>query len=204
MDTSMIDKYMLTGASDMFWYQECNRTLTELYGPGELALVTKLLAATSINTYLKSNITLFRKAYYEIKNDLPVGNYLPNMKKQILQIRAGQELTGRKINSFARAMNGDTEAVVVDIWVLRAFGELRLSLRTSGPHAGHLRPCGAAPNQYNRIESWVRDRAYHLRLEPRQVGSMVWAGCRTLHKGPGVRSYNSILRASLQNLFNVI
>ena len=116
-----IERYIEIGKRDLNWYADCRKVFIHLFGKNKLELVCKLFAATSINTSLKSNITLFRKALYEIENDLPVGKYLPNIQKQLYQIRAGQELTGRKIRSFERAMSGCPNAVVVDTWLLRAF-----------------------------------------------------------------------------------
>jgi hypothetical protein len=122
MDTNKIARYVWIGRKDRLWYKRAQDLFTELFGAERLELVTKLFAATSINTSLKANITLFRRALHEIDNGLPIGAYMPNIRQQLEQIRAGNELTGRKINSFARSMRGDRDAVVVDIWLLRAFG----------------------------------------------------------------------------------
>lgn len=121
MDTAKIARYVWLGRHDIRWYHQAEDLFVDLFGRERLQLVTRLFAATSINTSLKANITLFRRALYEIENDLPIGDYLPNIRQQLAQVRAGNELTGRKINSFARAMAGDPDAVVVDIWLLRAF-----------------------------------------------------------------------------------
>ena len=120
MDTSKIARYVWKGRHDIRWYHQAEELFVDLFGRDRLQLVTRLFAATSINTSLKANITLFRRALYEIENGLPVGDYLPNIRQQLEQAPAGNELTGRKINSFARAMAGDPDAVVVDIWLLRA------------------------------------------------------------------------------------
>lgn len=122
MDTGKIARYVWLGRHDIRWYHQAEDLFVDLFGRERLQLVTRLFAATSINTSLKANITLFRRALYEIENDLPIGAYMPNIRQQLQQIRAGGELTGRKINSFANAMAGDPDAVVVDIWLLRAFG----------------------------------------------------------------------------------
>jgi hypothetical protein len=121
MNTHKIARYVWIGRKDLMWYHEAEDLFVELFGRDRLGLVTKLFAATSINTSLKANITLFRRAMHEIDRDLPIGNYMPNIRQQLEQIRKGDELTGRKIRSFARAMSGDPDAVVVDVWLLRAF-----------------------------------------------------------------------------------
>lgn len=134
MDTSKIARYLWLGQKDTHWYQDCEDTFVKLFGRDRLWLVANLFAATSINTSLKSNITLFRKALSEIDQNAPVGNYLPNIKTSIQRIRDGKELSGRKIRSFAAAMSGDKDAVVVDIWILRAFEEYR-SYKVGGKDA---------------------------------------------------------------------
>lgn len=203
-DASKIPEYVWLGMKDMNWYQECEQTFRDIFGDDKIVLVCKLFAATSINTSLKSNITLFRKAYYEMENGLPIGNYLPNIKMQLQQIREGKDLTGRKINSFARAMSGDPEAVVVDIWLLRAFNLDRKYFRTGGPHDGSFRSAGATDKMYTQIEDWIRREAHKRDIEPRQLSSMIWAGVRTKTNGIDDTRYSSILRSQLQNLFKVI
>lgn len=121
MNTDKIARYLWIGRKDIDWYKDCQSVFVELFGEHRLSLVCQLFAATSINTSLKANITLFRRALHEIDNNLPRSKYLPNIEQQIDQIRSGKPLTGRKIRSFASAMSGDKNAVVVDVWLLRAF-----------------------------------------------------------------------------------
>lgn len=199
-----IPAYVRIGRKDMHWYTDCQALFEDLFGKDRLFLVCKLFAATSINTSLKANIYLFRKALYEIENNLPIGNYLPNIQQQLRQLRAGEELTGRKINSFARAMSGDKNAVVVDIWLLRAFQQERLSTRRTGPHAGKQRSSGASDAQYTLIENWVRITAELMGVEPRQLSAMIWCGVRVTKSGDRETHYKNLLLYHFTNLFNVI
>lgn len=203
-DASRIAEYVWIGMKDMNWYQECEQTFREIFGNDRIVLVAKLFAATSINTSLKSNITLFRKALYEIEHELPIGNYLPNIKAQIQRIKEGKDLSGRKIKSFARAMSGDPDAVVVDIWLLRAFNQDRKYFRTGGPHDGSFRSAGATDKQYTQIEQWIRKEARQRNIEPRQLSAMIWSGVRTFTNGIDDTRYSSILKSRLLNLFKVI
>ena len=50
-----IDKYIHFGWQDKDWYVECEELFTELYGREQLGLITKVFAATSINSSLKSD-----------------------------------------------------------------------------------------------------------------------------------------------------
>lgn len=207
METINIPRYVEIGRSSLNWYQDCQVCFEELFGKEKLELVCQLFAATSINTSLKANITLFRKAYWEIENQKPVGKYLPNIQNQLHQIRSGKQLTGRKIRSFAAAMAGDKNAVVVDIWLLRAFDEDKKYFRQkkgAEKGRGQQRSAGATDRQYTMIEKWVREYAKVYNVEPRQLSSMIWAGVRIETNGDREVHYTNILKSSLQNLFGVI
>ena len=67
---------------------------------------------------------------------------------------------GRKTHNFARALLGDTEAVVVDVWMMRAAGF----------------PERDAPTklQYDAIEHVTRSMARDMGLEPRTLQALLW------------------------------
>lgn len=196
MDTSRIAEYIRKGGKDKTWYADTQALFVELFGAEYLPLVTKLFAATSINSSLKSNIRLFRRALYEIDNGLPIGNYLPVIAQQIDAIRNGRPMGGRKINSFAAAMSGDVNAVVVDIWLLRAFGEDRKYYREESET---FRSGGATGRQYDIIEAYVRHEAKIRGLDAREVSAMIWSGVRG-----GVTRYDQILIHQLYNMYEQV
>ena len=196
MDTTEIEKYLEAGKNDKNWYQECEKTLVEIFGQNQLKIVTKIFAATSINTSLKANVTLFKRAYNEYLNDLPIGNYLPNIQKQLLQVREGLPLTGPKINAFANAMSGDPDAVVVDIWLLRAF---KMNRRYYRKGSDSVREGGATKKQFRDIESWVRTEALKRGIQPREMSAMIWSGIRQIKGGDTQTRYTDILRAEYIN-----
>lgn len=207
LSTVAINSYIFAGWKDRHWYRDCQEFFSHRFGEDRVRDIAKLFAATSINTSLRSNITLFRKALYEIEHDLPIGNYLPNIKLQLAQIRAGKDLTGRKINSFARAMSGDPDAVVVDIWLQRAFDMERQYFRqTKGDEngKGRFRSAGVPDKEYTAIEAWVRDEAKAMGLEARQLGAILWSGTRTQWRGADETRYTTILANHMNNLFNCI
>lgn len=208
MDTSKIARYVWLGRKDVLWYTVAQTLFTDLFGADRIGLVTKLFAATSINTSLKSNITLFRKALYEIEKGKPIGKYLPNIQTQLTRIRAGEELSGRKINAFAAAMAGDPDAVVVDIWLLRAFDMDKKYYRApkaGSKQRGQVRSSGATDKQYTEIETYVRQEAADMGLEPRQLAAMIWSGCRLAsHPKDKESHYERLLRYHFGNMFNVI
>lgn len=203
MKTDDIPKFLWIGRRDIDWYEDCTTTLVELFGQDDLKLTASLFAATSINTSLKSNVTLFRRAYHEYKNDLPIGRYLPNIQQQLQYIREGKELSGRKINSFARAMSGDPDAVVVDVWILRAFGFSNKTMRHTGAHKGQMREGGATKKQYDVIEEYIRTEAKQMGLQPRQFCAAIWGGIRTYQTGEKDTRYSMILKREFNNLFTI-
>lgn len=203
LDFSNLVKYVWLGRQDQYWYQDCEKVFRELFGDDKLLLVTQLFAATSINTSLKANITLFRRAYHEMSNGLPFGNYLPNITLQLNRLRSGASLSGRKINSFANAMAGDPNAVVVDIWLMRAFGiDIKYSRNRGG--GVQLRNGSPTDKQYTLVESYVREAATGMGVQPRELSAMIWSGCRIAQSGDRETRYTSILRQQLTNLFGVI
>jgi hypothetical protein len=167
---------------------------------------------------------------------------MPNIKQQLEQIRKGDELTGRKIRSFARAMAGDPDAVVVDIWLLRAFNmdrkyfrkdkvpnatkvlqesenffkgynALDFSVEDLLPHksgtprvipaeTGRYRSGGASDAQYTKIETYVRNEARAMGIQPRMLSAMIWSGVRIDQSGDTETRYTNILRSKFINLFN--
>lgn len=189
MNTDSIGRYVWNGRKDKNWYADCRAAFVDLFGEENIPLVTKLFAATSINTALKANVTLFRRAYYEIKFELPIGKYLPNIQNQLQYIREGGELSGRKINNFAKAMSGDTSAVVVDVWICRAFG-----LIVSSP----------SKKQYDEIEAWITGQASKMNLQPCELCAMIWSGVRSEGSRERDTKYISLLRSQLINLYGVI
>lgn len=204
LDTHKIARYLWIGRGDQHWYRDCQEVFIQLFGEEKLKLVCKLFAATSINTSLKSNITLFRRAFYEIEHGLPTGKYLPNICTQIDRIKAGEPLSGRKINNFANAMAGDKNAVVVDIWIMRAFNMDKRYMRRTGPHEGLERSGGPTDGQYSRIETYIQEEGRKMGLEPREFCAMLWAGVRIDTSGDKRTHYKEILLHKLTNLFNVI
>ena len=74
--------------------------------------------------------------------------------------------TGRKVSAFARAILGDTAAVVVDVWAARA--------------AGHPMPDGKGltPRQYDAIAAAYTDAAERLGVAPRDLQAAVWVVVR--------------------------
>ena len=196
-----LPKYIWLGREHKDWYKDCTSMFIELFGKDELELVCKLFAATSINTSMKANITLFRKAYIELKENKPIGNYLPNIQNQLRLVREGKPLSGRKINSFSQAMSGDSNAVVVDVWMGRIFGVDKKYFRQKSQR---MQSGGLTDKNYTLIESYIREQAPQMGLTPCELQSILWAGARIFHNGEVDNTYENLLRFKFHNLFGMI
>lgn len=68
-------------------------------------------------------------------------------------------LKGLKTNAFARAIAGDTDAVVIDVWMMRAAG-----MPTDSPNV----------TQYRALSEAVREVANEFGLTPRTTQALIW------------------------------
>jgi hypothetical protein len=75
-------------------------------------------------------------------------------------------VSGDKITSFWRAICGDENAVVIDIWMLRAYGEKRKAL---------------SPMQYKKLAGQVRRDATRARTTAARFQATVWVAIRGAH-----------------------
>jgi len=182
-----IPRYLYNGRKDKFWYSDTRAGLVDMF-PGEnIDLIIDILCATSMNTSLKSNVTQFFKAFYMVQNDEPFEGFLPAMIMQLDLVREGKPLTGRKIGSFSRAVKGDKSAIVVDIWIMRAFGIYVKGKRET-----------PSKKEYDEIEKYLQCQAPLMNLEPRQMCSMIWSGIRTEQTGKSnTTRWDMIIRSKM-------
>lgn len=147
------------GVTDHDWYDKTEVELQKMFGK-DAQLMANLFAATSNNATVMSNASLALKAYRQIKTGEPITGFLPDVIENIKRAAAGQPLNGRKIDNFAKAMSGDPDAVVVDRWIMRAFGFNK----------------GSAPTetQYDFMENAIRNLAQKAGQTPRQFQAALW------------------------------
>jgi hypothetical protein len=68
-------------------------------------------------------------------------------------------LKGLKTNAFAKAIAGDEQAVVIDVWMLRAVG---IEKKTPGQ------------TQYNSLVEAVKKVAFDNGMTPRATQALIW------------------------------
>jgi len=87
---------------------------------------------------------------------------LPSVRASLEHYLDTGRIRGPKTHAFARAIAGDTDAVVVDVWVQRGLG-----------HEGEMRG-----RRYKRAAAVVRGLASRLGVSPREGQAALWYGAR--------------------------
>jgi hypothetical protein len=93
-----------------------------------------------------------------------LGNSIPGFKNNMVMannaIAFGYDaLKGLKTNAFARAIAGDEQAVVIDVWMLRAVG-----IEKKTPNQ----------SQYNDLANAVKKVAFDYGMTPRAMQALIW------------------------------
>jgi hypothetical protein len=145
------------------WYNT-QKELEHYFGK-DAPIMANLIAATSNNSTVKSNLTLALKAYAQHKADpeAPIEGLMKTLLPAVQKSLAGEELNGRKVHAFSKALLGDPDAVVVDRWMMRAFG-----FKGDVPTA----------SQYDVIEHAIKDMAKKQGITPREAQAQLWFGVK--------------------------
>lgn len=181
----MLD-YWRTGKYLADWYNDIPQELEMIFGK-DADMMTSFLASTSTRTSSKSNITLAMKAYKQWVIDgrnagfFDFKGFMKSHRENLRRATGGFDLSGPKVTNFDKALRGDLEAVVVDRWMMRAFG-----LKNETP----------TDAQYEIIESIVRKMAAKVGVKPAEYQAGIWVGIKTLEGAPGdvVDSWKTLIR----------
>ena len=141
------------------WYheaQEVAEDVAELMGVS-LEVGASIVSAFSPRERWSSNVA---KAY-AFANGKPVAGLQNNYRMAQAALTNGFDaLKGQKTNAFARAIAGDSNAVVIDVWMIRAAG-----LDASN---------GVNKTQYNTLVDSVRKVAKEFGITPRTAQALIW------------------------------
>lgn len=175
LNTSKIEHYLQKGKDHKYWYETESQKLLELLPEFKDLPILKCFAITSMTTSIEANVHLALKALMQMQRGEIFHGFLPAQRMYLEMIYFQKDVPGRKIGNFIKALEGDKNSVVVDIWMCRAFDMLNARKLPNG------RDYFKSPSkaEYNEIESWVKNAceiSYHI--EPRQFQSMVWAGVK--------------------------
>jgi hypothetical protein len=146
------------------WYDNIYNHLVGLVGKDDADFLVRALAVLSQGNTLEGNLTMAMKAYMQRLQGRPYAGLSFETAEILRRMDAGLPVQlGRKIDNFIRAMQGDENAVVVDRWIVRAFG-LKKDVPTD--------------REYDIIEEWVRQKSRELGVTPRDFQARIWSGIR--------------------------
>ncbi len=187
-----LDQLYAHGREGANWYDKTHESLNSMLGKERADQLIDMLAATSPNASVRANVTLAIKALEQAESGEEFSGFLGDVIGSLKKAAAGEEFGGLKVRSFAKALKGDPDAVVVDRWVMRAFGF----------------PEGKTPSPkvYNHIADLIRARAKANGVTPREYQAALWRAAKSI----GGRSYDiaapfeDIVREVIQqpSLFN--
>jgi len=151
-----IDKYKK-------WYRT-NRQLIEQQFKQDANLFIALIAATSPQMSLQGNWTLALKIYKNYKKGIlpKQKNYTKYHYKNVIRALNRELLQGRKVQNFYKALCGDKNAVVLDVWMLR--------LLKYYPKHSH-NPQGGT---YDKIANKFKELAIEQGFIPVELQAMLW------------------------------
>ena len=140
------------------WYyeaQEVAEDVAENLGT-TLEVGASIVAAFSPRERWSSNVA---KAF-AFANGLPVSGLQNNLRMaENAKTNGFDALKGQKTNAFARAIAGDANAIVIDVWMCRA-----ANLGTDSPNKG----------QYRELSEAVSIVANEFGLTPRTAQALIW------------------------------
>ena len=120
---------------------EVGATVVSAFSPRERWSVN---VARAIAFSLGQNVTC-------LKNNIVMANNALTMGFNALK--------GMKTNAFAKAIAGDEQAVVIDVWMLRAVGIEKKTPNQSG---------------YNELANAVKTVAFEFGMTPRSMQALIW------------------------------
>lgn len=187
--TKRLMRFFDNGRGEMRWYDFEKERLSRLFGE-DTDTFLGFLAATSQHTALKANVSFALKAYEQWKQGKPFTGYLPDVKKNLERVAKGQPLKSKKVSSFLKALQGDPDAVVIDLWMKRAFG---LQKNTED------KPL--SDKQYDILAEKIRKMARDAGVSPKQFQAAVWLAFKRenqINNGE-LDTYHSLVGKALRN-----
>ena len=143
------------------WYleaQEVAEDVAELLNT-TLEVGASVVSAFSPRERWSSNITK-ALAFANGKPVLGLTNNLRMAQAAVKDNKGFGALNGQKTNAFARAISGDLDAVVIDVWMIRA--------------AGLDASKGVNKTQYKELSEAVVKVAKEFGLTPRTTQALIW------------------------------
>ena len=154
----------LAGEDHRHWYTKAYAKIERVCGAHgwNVERFIAILAITSPRVPVSRNWAL-TLAYMA---DGSTNGMLPNVIAGLAHYEKGGEIRGRKTGAFARALLGDTRAIVLDVWISRA---LRVPQKEfTGP-------------RYDSHAARIARLAKRLGWTPVETQAALWAGIMRAH-----------------------
>ena len=147
------------------WYFDAESVAREVAANMSLDLDRAACIVSAFSPRERWSVNVRKALAYSV--GLPVAGLTNNVNMADASLVHGFDaLKGLKTNAFARAIAGDTDAVVIDVWMCRA-----ANLGTDSPNK----------TQYNFLADAVRDAAQLFGLTPRTAQALIWIIVRGSH-----------------------
>lgn len=150
------------------WYEPSRRELVQKFGEADADMVLRFIAATSPRTEVRDNINRAMTAFVEWKLGMPFSNELKAHRDNLYRAIRNEALSGPKVEPFYRAMTGDPNAIVIDTWMMKAFG-----FRGDTPNLTQIRI----------MDRDIQQIAKRRGLTPAQAQERIWKGIKAEVEG---------------------
>lgn len=163
----LLEHYALSSGEGESWYRESRRQARRIARETGVTLSTAagLLAAYSPRVMWVVNVRL---ALETARDGVPTTGCMATSRANALRIVAGERplavMRGPKTREFYRAIMGDEDAAVIDVWMLRAMGEDP----TKAPTA----------KRYDALASDLREAARRANIGTATFQAIVWTQVR--------------------------
>ena len=140
------------------WYMDAERVAAEVARNlgSTLEVGATVVSAFSPRERWTNNVA--KAISFSLGRDVP--GFKNNMKMATNALTMGfKALNGPKTNAFAKAIAGDEQAVVIDVWMLRALGIEKKSPTQS---------------QYVEMANAVRTVSMEYGMTPRSMQALIW------------------------------
>lgn len=163
--TAALARMARKGAHGRAWYRDAGKVVARIgvLGRADTGYVADILAITSPRVQITRNVALT----LEYLRTGAVTGALPMVVKCLEKYRACGDISGPKTRAFAECLRGNTHAVVIDVWIIRALGlapNVSLSRRAYFDAAGH-----------------ILETAHVLRWTPAETQAAIWCAIRAEH-----------------------
>lgn len=171
------------GESYRDWYSQARQEIehvTHALGWNTTRFID-ILALTSPRVHVKKNLNV--TVHYLRTGEFP-HKLIPSVEAAVQHYEQTGEIRGPKTSAFARALKGDLDAVVLDVWMAAAF--------EVDPHKFSL------SSVRSECTSRIVKASIKLGWKPAETQAAVWASTMRLHR----RSVSRFRADSILTLFD--